>query len=213
MSKDPSPNEPIEFNPIHPEPLLIVISGPSGVGKDAVIKGIKARGVPFDFVITATTRDPRNGELHGSDYFFVTKEAFAEMIDRDELLEYALDYGEYRGVPKEQVRKAMESGKDVIMRIDVQGSATIRKICPEAVTIFLTTQSEEELVERLRARKTEPPEGIRMRITTARQELKRIGEFDYFVVNRDKCLDETVNTILSIIHSEHQRVHPRKVTL
>ena len=99
------------------------------------------------------------------------------------------------------------------MRIDVQGADTIRELSPEAVLIFLTTQDEEELVNRLKLRKTETPEGLNLRIATARQELKRIGEFDYVVVNREHKLDDTVDTILAIIQAEHQRVNPRKVTL
>ena len=131
----------------------------------------------------------------------------------DELLEYAIVYNDYKGIPKEQVRQALASGKDVLMRIDVQGAATIREISPEAVLVFLTTQNETELVNRLKARKSETPEGLNLRIATARKELKRIKEFDYVVVNRDDKLDETVDKILAIIQAEHQRVNPRKVTL
>lgn len=131
----------------------------------------------------------------------------------DELLEYAIVYNDYKGIPKEQVRQALASGKDVLMRIDVQGAETIRELSPEAVLIFLTTQDEDELVNRLKARKSESPEGLNLRIATARQELKRIKEFDYVVVNREDMLDETVDKILAIIQAEHQRVNPRKVTL
>jgi len=174
---------------------------------------MKERELPFHFVVTATTRQPRPEEVHGVDYYFLSHDEFAEMIEQDELLEYAIVYNDYKGIPKQQVRQALESGKDVVMRLDVQGAATIREISPEAVLIFLTTQSQEELVNRLRVRKTETPEGLNLRIATARQELKRIGEFDYVVVNPEYQLDETVDTILAIIHAEHHRVHPRKVTL
>ena len=201
------------FNPHHTEPLLVVISGPSGVGKDTVIKHMKERNLPFHFVVTATTRLPRADEVHGVDYIFITTDEFAEMIEKEELLEYAFVYNDYKGIPKEQVRQALASGKDVLMRIDVQGADTIRELSPEAVLIFLTTQDEEELVNRLKLRKTETPEGLNLRIATARQELKRIGEFDYVVVNREHKLDDTVDTILAIIQAEHQRVNPRKVTL
>jgi guanylate kinase len=122
-------------------------------------------------------------------------------------------YNDYKGIPKQQVREALTSGKDVAMRIDVQGAATIRKLCPEAVLIFLTTQDEAELVNRLRARKSETPEGLNLRIATARKELDRIDEFDYVVVNRDNRLEETVTTIEAIIQAEHHRVNHRKVTL
>ncbi len=202
-----------EFNPNQKEPLLVVISGPSGVGKDSVIQRMKERNLPFHFVVTATTRPARPDEVHGVDYFFLSSDEFARMIEMDELLEYAIVYNDYKGIPKEQVRQALASGKDVLMRIDVQGAATIRAISPQAVLIFLTTQNETELVNRLKARKSETPEGLNLRIATARKELKRINEFDYVVVNRDDKLDETVDKILAIIQAEHQRVNPRKVTL
>ncbi|MEW6715967.1 MAG: guanylate kinase [Chloroflexota bacterium] len=200
------------FNPCFPLPLLVVISGPSGVGKDSVLNRMKERDLPFHFTVTATTRPPRANEKHGRDYYFISQDKFAEMIEQDELLEYAIVYNDYKGIPKSQVRHALESGKDVIMRIDVQGAETIRKLCPEAVLIFLTTQNEEELVQRLKARRTESSESLKLRIATARQELKRIDMFDYVVVNRHNCLDETVDTILSIIQTEHHRVKHRRVT-
>jgi guanylate kinase len=195
------------------QPLLAVISGPSGVGKDSVLKRMKERGLPFHFVVTATTRPQRPVEKEGVDYIFVSREEFAEMIEKGELLEYAIVYSDYKGIPKDQVRKALASGNDVVMRVDVQGAATVRKISPEAILIFLTTSSEEELVERLKKRKTEDAEDLKLRIATARQELKRIHEFDYIVVNRDNELDQTVDTIAAIIAAEHHRVEPRKVSL
>jgi guanylate kinase len=206
-------SEKISFDLHHPEPLLIVISGPSGVGKDTVLHHMKARQLPFHFVVTATTRPPRQDERHGVDYFFLSPDEFAEMIENDELLEYAIVYNDYKGIPKQQVRHALASGKDVVMRIDVQGAESIRKLCPDALLIFLTTQDEDELVRRLRDRKSETPEGINLRIATARQELKRIDLFDYIVVNREAQLNETLDTIMAIIRAEHHRVHPRKVTL
>ena len=130
---------------------------------------------------------------------------FAEMIEQNELLEYAVVYGDYKGIPKRHVREALASGKDVIMRIDVQGAATIRKLVPNAVTIFLTAESEEELVRRLMERKTEATDKLKMRIATARQELKRVFEFDYVVVNQGNRLGETVNQVLGIIAAEKAR--------
>ncbi len=202
-----------DFPPLHKEPLLIVISGPSGVGKDTVIQRMKERRLPFHFVVTATTRPPRVEEQHGVDYFFVSHDEFAEMIEQDELLEYAIVYNDYKGIPKAQVREALASGKDVVMRIDVQGAATIRSLCPDALLIFMTTGNEEELEARLTARKTETPEGLKLRIATARKEMQRINEFDYVVVNPNDQLDEAVDTLLAIIHAEHHRVQQRKVTL
>ncbi len=194
-------------------PLLIVISGPSGVGKDAVLQRMKERGVPMHFVVTATTRAPRPGEADGVDYFFVSNDTFAEMIERNDLLEYAIVYNDYKGIPKQQVREALASGHDVILRIDVQGAATIRKICPDALLIFMTTGSEEELVQRLTARKTETPEGLKLRIATARRELQRLTEFDYCIVNPEFHLESAVDALLAIIEAEHNRVKPRVVTL
>ena len=205
--------EPTNGYGVNIQPLLIVISGPSGVGKDTVLQRMKARDLPFHFVVTATTRPPRTEEVDGEDYIFVSTEQFAEMIEKGELLEYAIVYNDYKGIPKEQVRHALASGKDVIMRVDVQGAASVRKLSPDAILIFLTTQDEQELVRRLEMRKTETPEGLKLRIATARQEFKRISEFDYVVVNRTNRLDEAVDTILAIIDAEHHRVNPRKVNL
>ena len=205
-----------EINPYNPnrfEPLMIVISGPSGVGKDTVIKGLKERNTHLHIVVTATTREPRSDEVDGVDYFFMSKDEFAEMIEQDELLEYAVVYNDFKGIPKTQVRQALESGQDVVMRVDVQGAATLREIYPEVLLIFLTVRDEEELINRLIQRKKDKPEEIKLRIATARHELKRIREFDYMVVNREDCLDETVEIILAIIQAEHHRVQHRKVNL
>jgi len=203
----------VDFTPVHPEPLLIVISGPSGVGKDAVIQHMKERHLDFHFVITLASRLPRPGEVDGVDYFFVTKEQFEAMVQADEFLEYAWVYGEYKGIPKSQVRQAVASGKDIVMRLDVQGAATIRKICPQALSIFLTVEKEEDLVSHLYKRKSETPEVLKVRIETARQELRQVKEFDYFVINRENQIDNTVEIIMAIIRAEHQRTQPRRVSL
>ena len=207
----PSPHS--EFNIHHPQPLLIVISGPSGAGKDTVMQRMKERGLPFNFVVTATTQPKRANEVHGRDYWFVSKEEFARMINDDKLIEHAIVYGDYKGIPKQQVREALASGMDVIMRIDVQGAETVRRMAPEALMIFLTTNNEEELVQRLETRKTETVDSLAIRIATARKELKRVDAFDYVIVNHDFRLDETVDAIRAIINAEHHRVKPRKVTL
>jgi len=201
------------FVPHYTAPLLIVISGPSGVGKDTVIQEMIDNDLPFNFVVTATTRPIRAGEVNGVDYFFVSHEEFAQMIERDELLEYAFVYNDYKGIPKAQVREALNSDQDVIMRLDVQGAATIRRLCPEAVLIFLTTRSEDELVNRLRARKTESSDALNLRIAMARQELARLKEFDYVVYNDEGKIKHTVDAIVHIIETEHRRVHHRKVSL
>jgi guanylate kinase len=202
-----------EFSLPHQEPLIIVISGPSGVGKDTVIQRMKERNLPFHFVVTAATRLPRLNEVNGRDYFFYSHDEFAEMIEKGELLEHAIVYNDYKGIPKAQVRDALDSGKDVVMRLDVQGAATIRKLCQDALMIFLTVQDEEDMVNRLLERKTETPEGLKLRIATARQEMTHADSFDYIVVNRVNHLDETVDIIVSIIVAEHHRVKQRKNTL
>ena len=194
-------------------PLLIVVSGPSGVGKDSVLDVMKARGLPFHFVITATTRTPRPEEADGVDYFFLSQDEFARMSNEGELLEYAVVYKDYKGIPKSQVREALASGKNVIMRIDVQGAETVRELVEDALLIFLTPQNEEELINRLKKRNTETKESLKLRIATTRQEYKKIDLFDYVVVNKDDHLDETVDTIESIIQAEQHRVQQRAVNL
>jgi len=194
-------------------PLLLVISGPSGVGKDTVVKRMQELGYPFHFVITATSRPPREGERDGVDYFFFSEDEFRDLIQRDELLEHALVYGEYKGIPKQQVRQALASGKDVVMRLDVQGAATVRGLVPDATLVFLITGSEEELVERLRGRKTEKSAELQRRVATMREEMKRIPEFDYVVVNRDGQLDRAVEAIVAIMRAEKCRTKQRVIHL
>ncbi|HCB01258.1 MAG TPA: guanylate kinase [Anaerolineae bacterium] len=194
-------------------PLLIVISGPSGVGKDSIVQRMMERGFPFHFVVTATTREKRANEIHGKDYWFVSEDEFASMIEKDELIEYAIVYGDYKGIPKAQVREALASGKDVVMRVDVQGAESVRKLAPEALLIFITCESEEELEHRLRERKTESADSLSLRIATARKELQRINDFDYVIINRDFHLDDTVEKVRAIIDAEHLKVHHRKVEL
>jgi guanylate kinase len=193
-------------------PLLIVISGPSGVGKDSVVQRMKERGLPIHFVVTATTRPQREGEQNGVDYFFVSRDGFAEMIESDDLIEYAIVYGDYKGIPKAQVEEALASGTDVVMRVDVQGAETIRRLYPEALLIFLSTRTEDELVRRLKQRKTEAPEDLKLRIATARKEMLKVDLFDYYVINAENKLDEAVDSIVAIIQAEHHRINPRRVT-
>lgn len=190
----------------NPRPLLVVISGPSGVGKDATIQRMQERGFPCCFVVTATTRPQRPGEVDGVDYRFVTQQAFQHMIAHEELLEHAMVYGQYKGIPKEGVRAALSSGQDVIIRVDVQGAATVRRLVPQAITIFLTAESEEALLERLRRRHTEDEAQLNHRIQTARTELHRVREFKYRVVNRECALDDTVDQVRSIMEAERCRV-------
>lgn len=202
-----------EFDLRQPSPLLIVISGPSGAGKDTVMQRMQERGLPFHFVVTATTRPKRDNEVEGKDYWFVSKEEFARMIEANELIEYAIVYGDYKGIPRAQVREALASGKDVVMRLDVQGAETVRKLASQALLIFLTTASEDELERRLRNRRSENSDALALRIATARKELQRIAAFDYVIINRDFQLDDTVDKVRAIIEAEHLRVEHRRVTL
>ena len=195
-------------------PKLIVISGPSGVGKDTIARRlIDSNPEQFYFVVTATTRPARSGETHGFDYFFYSTDEFAQMIENNELLEYAVVYNDYKGIPKQQIRDALNSGRDVIMRVDVQGAATIRKLIPNAISVFLTTESESELVRRLRERKSETAEGLNLRIATARQEMKRIQEFDYWVINSEGKQARAVREILSIIEAAHCLIEQEPIVL
>ena len=195
------------------QPLLVVISGPSGVGKDTVLQRMKDRGLPFHFVVTATTRAKRPKEIEGVDYFFVTQEEFERMIEEGELIEHALVYQDLKGIPKQQIREALASGSDAVMRVDVQGAETIRKLYPEALLIFLSTRTEEELIERLKRRRTEDPEELALRLNTARSEYEYLDIFDYCVINADSEAESAVDTILTIIEAEHHRTNPRRITL
>lgn len=192
---------------------MVVLSGPSGVGKDTLLQKLQEYGYEFCFVVTMTTRPPRHNEVNGKDYLFVNKDEFARLMMQDEFLEHSVVYGDYKGIPKEQVRQALSSGKDVLMRIDVQGAAKVHKIVPNAVTIFLTTETEGELVSRLSERKTETSDGLAIRIATTREEMKRLDEFDYVVINREDQQDDAVKQILSIITAEHCRVHRKPISL
>lgn len=186
-------------------PLLVVISGPSGVGKDAVLDVLKSRGRPYHFAITATTRPRRGAEMDSRDYYFVSPERFEEMSATGELLEHALVYGHRYGVPKGPVRQALAGGRDVLMRTDIQGAATIKGAVPQAVTIFLAPASPADLEERLRRRATDAQETVRVRLATARREMDAAGHFDYVVVNAEGRLEEAADQVERIIAAERAR--------
>lgn len=197
-----------------PKPLVIVISGPSGVGKDAVIKKLRETREGIHFVVTATTRAKRPGEVDGKDYFFVSKEEFLSMVHKDELLEYALVYGDYKGIPKQQIREYMAKGFDIVLRVDIQGAATLKRILGNsAVFIFLVAESEMALVNRLIDRKTETKETLMVRIATAREEVRHLRNFDYVVVNVEGKLESTVKLVESIIDAEKTKVQQRNVII
>ena len=192
-------------------PLLIVLSGPSGVGKDAALNALKLLDRPWYFVVTATTRPQRPGEQDGIDYIFLETAAFLEMMEQDELLESAQVYGNWYGVPRSQVSQGLKEGKDVILKVDVQGADTVRKLATEALFIFMVPGSFDELRDRLTQRMTERPSEIDLRLSIAWSELGRVAEYDYRVVNRDDQLEQVIAEIDAIITAEKCRVHPRKV--
>lgn len=197
-----------------PSPLIIVISGPSGVGKDAVIKKLREVRAGLHFVVTATSRPMRPGEVHGKDYYFVSKEEFLSMVQQDELLEYALVYGDYKGIPKQQIREFMAKGDDIVLRVDIQGAKTLRRILgSSAVFIFLVAESELALVQRLIDRKTETKEELLVRITTAREEVKHMKNFDYVVMNEEGKLENAVKMVESIIDAEKAKVHQKRAVI
>lgn len=182
--------------------LLVVISGPSGVGKDTVLERMKGLARTWYFVVTATTRPKRPGEKDGVDYIFVTPSQFQALVDEDGLLEHAEVYGRSYGVPRAQVEEALASGRDVIVKPDVQGARTLRSKVPGALLIFLAPPDMDELERRLRERKSETAEDMERRIQTATEEMEARPEFDYVVVNHSGRLEETVADIEEIITQE-----------
>lgn len=194
-------------------PLVIVISGPSGVGKDAVLNVMKSRNLPFFFVTTCTTRPKRPSEVEAKDYYFINQLDFQKLIDGNGLLEWARVYGNYYGVPKAPVREALAAGKDTILRVDIQGVANIKNIIPQAVFIMILPPSREELGNRLSKRHTETPADLALRLKTAESELAQLHMFDYAVVNPCDDIESAVQDILSIIKAEKCRVDPRQVSL
>ena len=194
-------------------PLLVVMSGPSGVGKDAVLTGMRNMGLRLYFAVTVTTRPQREGENDGVDYHFISRDRFEQMIENRELLEWANVYGNLYGVPKPELQKAMARGQDVIVKVDVQGAATIKRDHPQAVFIFLAPPSMSDLEERLRKRKTETGVDLELRMKAAAAEMNSQSMFDYIVVNHQDGVEYAILQIESIITAEKRRVKPRLVEL
>ena len=192
-------------------PLLVVISGPSGVGKDAVLAELKKLPHPWHFAVTATTRPPRPGEQDGIDYIFLDTDTFRQMRESGQFLECAQVYNHWYGVPRSQVRQGFAAGKDVILKIDVQGAATVRQLAPAALFIFLLPGSLSELSQRLTQRQTETAAEAQLRLQTAQQELAQVSNYDYRVINHDGGLDQAVQDIAAIIAAEKCRVIPRVI--
>lgn len=194
-------------------PLFVVLSGPSGVGKDAVLARMRKSKRPFHCVVTATTRPRRAREKNGVDYHFLSQKTFQQMIDEHRFLEWANVYGNYYGVPKDEVSSALARGLDTIVKVDVQGAATIKKILPQAVFIFLIPPSMVELEERLKRRRSESSEALALRLATARKETRSLRLFDYVITSHQNELDEVVSLIDAIVAAEKCRVKPRTVKL
>ena len=197
----------------HGDPLVVVVSGPSGVGKDAVFQYMRGLDRNWYFVVTATTRPRRRNERNGVDYLFVDIEEFNHIRKGEQFLECAQVYGNWYGVLKQQVKDALARGQDVLMKLDTQGAATIKSLIPESLMIFLAPPSTEELEKRLRLRKSESLEALRLRMEAALGELDSMSMFEYKVVNHNQRLDLAAFCIDSIITAEKCRIPPRQVQL
>jgi guanylate kinase len=205
--KNDSPKE------LEPNPLLVVLSGPSGAGKDAILSRMKKSGYPAEFITTVTTRPKRAREKDGVDYHFIPAERFQKMLEGNQFLESAEVYGNWYGVPKAPVREALEGGRDAILKIDCQGAATIKKLAPQAVFIFVVPPSTEELTARLKGRRTESDFDCDLRLKTAAEEMNQLSLFDYVVVNRKAKIGLAVLAIEAIIIAEKHRVTTREIRL
>ncbi len=193
--------------------LLFVLSAPSGTGKDSVINALKEQGMDFYVVASVTTRAPRPGESEGNPYHFVSQEAFEQLIKDDELLEYANVHGNWYGQPRSPIRNNLRAGRDVLLKIDVQGAATVRKKVPQAIFIFLVPASLQELAERLATRQTETEAERQRRLADAQNELAQKDRYYYVVVNRQGHLQEAVDQMRAILVAEHARTQPRSIPI
>jgi guanylate kinase len=207
-----SPRDSLQFDR-PPSPLLIVLSGPSGTGKDALLVRLRETDCPLEYITTLTTRARRAKERDNLDYHFVSSDKFQEMIKNNELLEWANVYSNWYGVPRQPVKTALEMGRDTIVKVDTQGAATIKRLLPQAVFVFLMPPSVVELSERLTQRRTESPFDLALRIKTAREEIEQLSLFDYVIVNRRGEIDRAVAQIEAIITAEKCRAKPRELVL
>lgn len=197
----------------NPPPLLVVLSGPSGAGKDSVRTRLLESGYPFQFVVTYTTRPSRPQEKEGADYHFTSEEEYSRILAEGGFMENAQILGHRYGIPRQDVRGALARGQDVLLRIDIQGAKTVKGIAPQGVFIFLAPSSMAELEARLRRRQTEAGTDLERKIATAREEMKALPMFDYVVTNRNGALEDAVQKVLAIVHAEKCRVNPRRVEL
>ncbi|MDD4075948.1 MAG: guanylate kinase [Eubacteriales bacterium] len=191
--------------------MLIIVSGPSGVGKGTVCNALFAQDAKLTFSVSATTRAPRPGEKEGVSYFFISDAEFQRMVEQDAFLEYACNFNTSSyGTPKAYVEKMRDAGKDVVLDIDVKGAANVKKVCPDAITIFIAPPSMDALESRLRGRATENEEALQKRLREAVIEMDRIDEYEYLVVN--DVLQTAVGDMHSIINAERLRTF-RNVSL
>ena len=184
--------------------LLLVVSGPSGAGKGTICKALLNKNDQIKLSVSATTRKPRNGEVHGVNYFFIEKEEFAKMIENGAFLEYAQIYDNFYGTPKAAIIECLEKGQDVILEIEMQGARQIKEVYPEGVFIFVLPPSLEELKSRIVGRGTETQEEIEKRFSCAFEEINQIVNYDYFIVNED--IEKSVSDVEAIICAEKNKV-------
>lgn len=184
--------------------ILLVVSGPSGAGKGTICKALLNKNDQIKLSVSATTRKPRNGEVHGVNYFFIEKEEFAKMIENGEFLEYAQIYDNFYGTPKAAIIECLEKGQDVILEIEMQGARQIKEVYPEGVFIFVLPPSLEELKSRIVGRGTETQEEIEKRFSCAFEEINQIVNYDYFIVNED--IEKSVSDVEAIICAEKNKV-------
>jgi guanylate kinase len=194
-------------------PRLFVISGPSGVGKDSVIEQLRDLYPDIHFAVTATTRPRRPGEIDGIHYYFLDEETFLARDIEHEFIETAIVYHNHYGVPRTPVRHALERGQDVIIKVDVQGAASIRKLAPDATYIFIAPESMTELLRRLRSRKTDDPDVLMQRFSAASRELLHAREFDYVVFNEEERLASAIEHISSIVDAERMKTRQPVISI
>jgi len=194
---------------------VVIISGPSGVGKDAIIEAMQRRTPPHarSYVITVTTRERRPKEINGVHYHFLSLDDYQRLVAIEGLLEASEVHGNWYGTPRDQVQSALSAGVDAILKIDVQGADKIRAKVPHALLVFVVPPDMEELERRLVSRGTEPPKDLDIRLRNARIEMARRGEFDHVVVNETDRIDETAEEIDAIITAEHERFAERTITV
>lgn len=190
-------------------PLLIVLSGPSGVGKTTITKALAEQGWPGYVLVTATTRRPRPGEVDGVHYHFHSIPRFQELVGQGEFLEHAEVHGNWYGTPATPVREKLAAGSDVIMTIDPQGAQSIRRRARNAIFVFLAPESLADLVERVNLRGQDTPEQRALRMLNAEREMAELPHYDYVIVNRNGRLAEAVEQLRAIMTAEHSRVEPR----